>query len=68
MIKEVTELATTSELLNVKIPKDLIQRIEPVFKKATGVKPVIQDFVAQAVLEKLNSYEKIVADGKKRSA
>lgn len=60
-------MATVTDLMNVKVPREIVQKIEPVFKKATGVKPVIQDFVAQAILEKLDSYEK-VAESKKRSA
>lgn len=40
----------------VAVPSELYESIEPIIKSVTGVKPVVADFVADAIREKLEAY------------
>ena len=63
-----------AEYATTKIRKELLDRIKPVIYEATGLKVSVQEFVTDAVAEKLAQYEEIARKkaagqtGKKKSA
>lgn len=62
---KVLDMAAKTEVTTVKIRKEIFDEIEPTLYQATGLKVKMQDFVSDAVAEKLAPYKELA---KKRAA
>ncbi len=56
-----------ADYTSVRIRKDVLDQIDSVVYSATGLRVKLQEFVSDAVKEKLDAY-KITADQKKKKA
>lgn len=63
---KVTDIMAARKFVNTKILDGVLERIDPIVYAATGVHPKMQDFVTDAVLEKLAYYESMAEE--KRAA